>query len=223
MSEEAPLEEWQIPNEVEEADWKAKRELASAVRELSHVVVSSEGSAETFRELAASVRALTGRLEAEPSRTFRQAYADGAYYERPDFYRDRGVGLGHTNPFSGPLELRREGDKIVGEASYGDAHVGAPGLLHGGLISLLLDEVIGHVAIAQGAGVVTHSLSVRYRRPTPLRTPLRVEGWFDRQEGNRWYAHGRILVGEEVTAEAEGIFAEISGERFDKMFAATRD
>ena len=68
-----------------------------------------------------------------------------------------------------------------------------------------------------GAAVGTAQLTLRYRKPTPLGVPLRFEGWQTRVAGRRIHAAGRLLAGDLVTAEAEGVFVELSGGRVLRM------
>jgi acyl-CoA thioesterase FadM len=66
---------------------------------------------------------------------------------------------------------------------------------------------------------MTANLSVRYRRPTPLHTDLRFEGRLEGVNGRKVTAAGILLAGEEVTAEASGLFVTVSPERFASLAA----
>ncbi len=73
------------------------------------------------------------------------------------------------------LAFRREGDEVEAQAVLGDAFAGYDGLLHGGIVSTLLDEAMGW-AILEIAGrfAVTRSLRVEFRRPAMVGRPLTV-------------------------------------------------
>ncbi len=58
------------------------------------------------------------------------------------------------------------------------------------------------------------------RRPTPLDTPLRVVARHTRRDGRRIFATGELLAGGEVTAEAKGVFAEITMARARALFGS---
>ncbi len=62
--------------------------------------------------------------------------------------------------------------------------------------------------IARAPGL-TVSLSTRYRRPTRLHVESRFEAWVERVDERRTYTHGRIVQGDIVTVESEGIFARL--------------
>ncbi len=214
-----PWREWIVPEETDDARWEAKRALAAAVRRLAHATVPAEPDAAARRALAVEVNALAARVEAQPGIRNRDAYANGDIRARAIQFKDRTTGLGHANPFAGPIQLSKEGDRVVGEVTFGPAHVGAPGLVHGGLVGLVLDEVLGHVCMDLGAGVVTHTLRVRYKSPTPLDVPLRAEAWLlGRDERGRFLVRGELKAGETLCAEAEGTFVNVRGERFKKLF-----
>lgn len=50
-------------------------------------------------------------------------------------------------------------------------------VLHGGFVALLLDEVMGKLAMSLGMPAVTADLSIRYLKPVPTGRLLRVRGW----------------------------------------------
>ena len=85
---------------------------------------------------------------------------------------------GHKN--SGGLRLSFEIDKekktltttFVGNPVY----QGYDGILHGGIISTLLDEAMAKLSYELGYGTVTASLEIRFKHPAPILKPLRVSG-----------------------------------------------
>lgn len=56
-------------------------------------------------------------------------------------------------------------------------HEGWAGVIHGGIIAALLDEVMGWALFQQGAWGVTAQLGVRYKAPVTVGQDVRVEGW----------------------------------------------
>jgi acyl-coenzyme A thioesterase PaaI-like protein len=209
---------WVKPPETASGDdWSAQRELASALRELIARCVETRADAGLLQNVTASVRALTERLKSAPYLPAQDAFRTGTYLAEPLRFVDQGAMLGRCNPISGPLALRREGERVVGDITLGPAHGGAPGLVHGGVVATLLDEVLGHAAISTGVSVVTATLNVRYHAPTPLGVPLRCEGYIAEHSGRRYKLKGQILAGTTRTASAEGIFVDVSGDGFAKV------
>ena len=62
------------------------------------------------------------------------------------------------------------------------AYEGPPGLVHGGVVALLLDQILGGAADHAGVPGMTGTLTVRYRKGTRL-GPVRVTARVDRVEG----------------------------------------
>ncbi|HEX3607469.1 MAG TPA: PaaI family thioesterase [Candidatus Dormibacteraeota bacterium] len=91
-------------------------------------------------------------------------------------------------------------------------HVGFPGVVHGGLVSAVLDDVMGRSPLLLRRWVVTGRLEVRYRGPAPAATPLRVEGWMTGLRRRVITAAGRLLLGDRVVAEASGTYLPLTPE-----------
>jgi len=79
-------------------------------------------------------------------------------------------------------------------------------MVHGGIIALAFDELLGTTNVCLGLGGFTGTLSVRYERPTPIETELTMEAHVDRTEGRKVFTVGTISHAGEVTARAEGVF-----------------
>ncbi len=67
---------------------------------------------------------------------------------------------------------------------------------------------------------MTGTLSIRYRKPTPLLTELVFEAWVDRVDGRKIFTVGKLSADGSVTAEAQGLFIAVGHERFSKMIEA---
>jgi acyl-CoA thioesterase FadM len=80
--------------------------------------------------------------------------------------------------------------------------------------------VLGFANALSGTPGMTASLTVRYRRPTPLHTELRFEATYDKTEGRKIFTSGRLFAGDSLCAEAEGLFVSVPAERFRALFEA---
>jgi acyl-coenzyme A thioesterase PaaI-like protein len=116
--------------------------------------------------------------------------------------------VGPLNPLAPPVEAHFDGERVHGTVTLGAAYVGPPQMVHGGVIALLFDEVLGIANVCHGVGAFTGTLTVRYERPTPLERPLQLESWVERAEGRKVITRGTISHDGEVTASAEGIFIQ---------------
>lgn len=122
--------------------------------------------------------------------------------------------IGERNPLAPPVRFEARNGRLFGHVVYGAAYVGPPQSVHGGVIAATFDELLGSVNLLNETGGMTGTLTVRYRQPTPVLEMLRLEGWVDRVEGRKVFAHGTLHHGDILTAEAEGIFVQGAMERF---------
>jgi uncharacterized protein (TIGR00369 family) len=117
--------------------------------------------------------------------------------------------VGLRNPFASLTPADREvtEDKHVRFSMHlGAGYEGPPGLVHGGVSALVLDQLLGEAAAVGGAPGMTGRLTVHYRRPTPL-GDLEAEAWLEETTGRKSTVKGHIKDPEgRVTVEAEGLF-----------------
>ncbi|EON22794.1 thioesterase superfamily protein [Nocardioides sp. CF8] len=113
--------------------------------------------------------------------------------------------VGIRNPVAPPLAIVHHDDRVSAEFELSAAYEGPPSLVHGGVSALILDQLLGEAAAAAGKPGMTGTLTVRYRRATPLGA-LRGEARVDRVDGIKTYAVGHIADAEGVCVEAEGVF-----------------
>lgn len=115
--------------------------------------------------------------------------------------------IGLRNPVAPPLVVNRDSDGLLwSEFVLGAAYEGPPGSVHGGVCALVLDHLLGATAHQPERPVFTGTLTLRYRRRTPLGRPLRAEARVEHIEGVKTFAVGQLADDEGVTVEAEGIF-----------------
>jgi hypothetical protein len=127
--------------------------------------------------------------------------------------------LGRSNPLAPPIRLRLDGRTLIGEVRFGSAYEGPPGSVHGGMVAAAFDEVLGATQAMSGRPGMTGTLTIRYRTPTPLHTDLRFEAVLDRIEGRKLFCSARLLAGETLCAEAEGIFISVDFSALAKLRA----
>ncbi len=78
--------------------------------------------------------------------------------------------------------------------------------MHGGVIAELFDELLGRANIIVNKAGMTFTLTIRYRKPTPMLVPLDLVARYIGSERRKSFAWGGIYHEGELTAEAEGIF-----------------
>ena len=90
---------------------------------------------------------------------------------------------GPANPVGLKLEFAEEGGEYVTYFTPEKQHQGYMGIVHGGIVSTVLDEVMARLVHVRGLNAVTAELTVRLKRPAPLGKRLRFAGRIDSEEG----------------------------------------
>ena len=201
--------------------WPAKRELADALRALLEELNATAAPEAEIRALAATVRDAARSFAAAGHAAPGDGRA-GSLYSGMESFHDRGPLVGLANPIAPPLDLRidLEANVVRGSATFGAAHEGAPGLLHGGLLAAAVDEVLGVTTAFAGAPGMTRELTVRYERPTPIHTALHFTGRLDRADGRKLHVSCEVEANGVRTATAHGLFIQVGGEKFAEFARA---
>jgi len=112
--------------------------------------------------------------------------------------------------------------EIRGRANFGFRYEGPPTCVHGGVIAETFDEVMGMANLAAARGGMTGTLTVRYRRPTPLLTDLVVVARCLGQEGRKIRTWAALYHDNVLTAEAEAVFIELPEATFAAIAEANQ-
>ncbi|HVB76294.1 MAG TPA: PaaI family thioesterase [Candidatus Nitrosotalea sp.] len=85
-------------------------------------------------------------------------------------------GCGERNPDGLGMRFVDQGGESVCEFTVDGRFQSWAGIVHGGIVSLLLDEAVGWAAWHAGHPGVTAKLEVRLRQPLRIGDPVRVSG-----------------------------------------------
>ncbi|TET55013.1 MAG: PaaI family thioesterase, partial [Anaerolineales bacterium] len=90
-----------------------------------------------------------------------------------------------------------------------DRFQGYPGVVHGGIVTAVLDEVAVRAAMIETGHeqmMATAKMEIRFRQPTPTEEPLVAVGWVTRTSRVGTVARGEIRLADgTVTAECEAL------------------
>lgn len=114
--------------------------------------------------------------------------------------------IGRLNPAAPPAEFWVEGVEVHGRMNLSAVYAGPPGMVHGGIIAMVFDELLGVVNVVNDKGGYTGTLKVVYQRPTPLLKEITLRAWPSGSEGRKLFVSGEMVSDGVVTASAEGIF-----------------
>ncbi len=190
-----------------------RNRLAAAMRRLTDVVVGRPMADDAYTSAADEVERLASDLEAVAGEGKRPRSQPDITGKPQDFFSTSPI-IGLANPISPPVTIWAvEGDdglpELRGRAHFSYAYEGPPTCVHGGVIAELFDEFLGSATIIRGRAGMTGTLTVRYRKPTPLMTDLDIVARRTTIEGRKIFAWGGIYHEGVLTAEAEGIFIEV--------------
>jgi acyl-coenzyme A thioesterase PaaI-like protein len=203
MSEAAPG----FPDREQFASPERSR-LAEAVRRAIDVVMTVEDATGAQMETAAeSIEAATALLAGPRAVTPEGLRRTSRDRDHGD-YLPRSPIVGESSPLAPPIAWEWVPPRILGRVVFGAAYEGPPGYVHGGIIALAFDEMLGMANIASGHPGMTGTLKVRYRRPTPLYREVRFEAWVDRVEGRRIMTRGTLSCADDLCAECDGVFVQ---------------
>lgn len=98
---------------------------------------------------------------------------------------------------------------------------GYPGVLHGGIVGAIIDEISGRAHMGSDASVprfmFTAKLEIKYRQNVPIGQPLRIVGKAGRSRAKSAEAWAGIYLVEsgELLAEGNTLLIDVREERFD--------
>ncbi len=119
------------------------------------------------------------------------------------------------------LQYRLAGDRVATTWVPGDDHAGFPGVVHGGLIAAVLDDVMGRCSVLRRQWVVTGRLETRFREVAPLGAALLVEGWTTRFTRRVMRAESRMTLPDgTVVAEGSGTYLPVPEALVGRMIDA---
>jgi acyl-coenzyme A thioesterase PaaI-like protein len=93
-----------------------------------------------------------------------------------------------------------------------DIHQGFEGIIHGGILSALLDEAMAKLAFNLGIPAVTAEMTVKFKAPSAPGEELFIYGRITQETRKLILAEARIHRGPVVIAEAVGKLLRISTE-----------
>ncbi len=177
--------------------------LAESMRSLADASLRTTVSPDVVAEVRKEIDLLTARLRKEqiPGHFGVSLSSEGTV---------RGYGnavVGLRNPIAPPLEVGRSDEgRAWSSFQLGALYEGPPGMVHGGVAALVLDQLLGEAAAAGGSPGMTGTLTLRYEQATPLGS-CSGEAWIDSVDGVKTIVKGELRRADgETTVRAEGVF-----------------
>ncbi len=212
------LSHWEASAAEASGAWAEKRRLTAAMRLVIERLVLSDAPEDELRVAADRLEQYAEHLKGHRRKTGYEGFAETSPSGDPGAFFDRSPLIGLANPLAPPIRIRPTGELTAeGVVTFGSAYEGPPGCVHGGFVAAAFDEVLGFAQSLTGQPGFTGTLTVIYRKPTPLLAELRFETRIDRVEGRKIFASGQVFAEDLMTAEASAIFVSADREKYERL------
>jgi acyl-coenzyme A thioesterase PaaI-like protein len=175
---------------------------AGAIRRLAGLLLSLEHDHPTVDAMLTQIadweRGLAGAVTPDPTP---RIGPDGGETQR--VYLDHSSDAGAFNPCFPEYTFDHLGAETAsGRVTFPVVYEGPPGLVHGGFLAVFFDSITQHQSCAARLTGKTRSLTVTFRRPTPILTELRFDIVRSQSDG-RVTSTARLLLDDEVLCIGE--------------------
>ncbi len=120
---------------------------------------------------------------------------------------------GRKNPHGLYMTFYDNGEnEVFSEYTVTEDYQSYPGIVHGGIVAAMLDEVVGRVSMIDDHHhfMMSVKLEVKYRHPVPTNTPLKVIGRIVKLRGRLGQAVGEIVLPDgTIAAESAMTLADV--------------
>ena len=116
---------------------------------------------------------------------------------------------GQDNPFSFGLKFKKSDDGAVSTTFTGNSNLqGYIGVMHGGVLSALLDTAMAQCLLHQDIEAVTGELTVRYLEQVDCDTTLDIKAWIDSSLPPLYHVKSQIRIGNKIVCKGKARFME---------------
>jgi acyl-coenzyme A thioesterase PaaI-like protein len=131
---------------------------------------------------------------------------------------------GSLNEHGLHLDLHVDGDRCWTETELAERFQGWDGIAHGGIVATLLDEAMAWSLAATDNWGVTARMSIVFRKPIPIGTRIRAEGWMTERRRRVIDTAARIVDAAtgEVLATSDATYVAADDERKAQLQARYR-
>ncbi|ACV64623.1 thioesterase superfamily protein [Desulfofarcimen acetoxidans DSM 771] len=109
-------------------------------------------------------------------------------------------GCSPQNPIGLKLKFIHDGDICRSYFTGSREHEGWPGIMHGGLLTTLLDEVMAQWLYERDIMAMTVEINVKFSKPVPIGQQFAVEGKQESKKGRLIVLEGQVLLSDGTVA-----------------------
>lgn len=180
-----PIERWYFG----EQPLDQTRDLAIVLRDLMGTAVGLEAASPELATAITELRALNERLAAAGPADLRPRVGPSPSDDQR-VYLDHSRDIGEYNAAFPRYAISVADDRAEGTVEFPVVYEGPPGVVHGGFLAVFFDCMFQHLSCDMGRAGKTKTLSLRYRRPTPVGKELQ-------------YSAQRVVTDEAIEFTAE--------------------
>ena len=111
-----------------------------------------------------------------------------------DMHENLCFGCGQNNPIGLKLSFTKDGDILQAEYTPDKVYQGWPGIVHGGILTCLLDEAMSYAAYYEGVTCLTASMHIRLRQPVIVEEPLVITALVTKNRKKLIETTGRVCL-----------------------------
>lgn len=130
---------------------------------------------------------------------------------------------GDKNEIGMNLPFDYDGDVATTEYTAEPRFEGYKEILHGGIVTALLDEVMAKAIFGRRILVATVEVKVKFKKPVKTGERIKLEGRCTGERGSLVFAASKATLPDgTVAAEAEGKFFRLEGEKKEEWLAGLK-
>jgi acyl-coenzyme A thioesterase PaaI-like protein len=136
---------------------------------------------------------------------------------------------GVENPCGLKIRFHNDGyHRSLARVTLGEQYQSYPGIVHGGILTTILDETMGRAILAEDGSddisqarfMFTVKMETRFRKSVPLNEEFIVRGRVEQDRGRMVQVSGEVVLGDGMVAvEASATLVTIPPEQVDQMLS----
>ena len=131
-------------------------------------------------------------------------------------------GCGASNPIGLRLRYQADDKCLKTEFIPRDEHQGWPGIVHGGIITSLLYEVLENFPYYEGIIVMMKNMETRFRRPANIGEKIVAKSWLVERSGRNINISATLTTErDELIAEGKAVLVELTQDRIERLGLAS--
>jgi|SRR5690554_1425491 len=182
-----------------------------SLRQLIDNLVHTDASPDALAVLNQQILALSENFSKKPAKRPIPHFNNHLASSQPNLALPYSPICGPFNPVAPPVDLSfdKEKQQLIGRLCAQRVYEGPQGLLHGGIISAIYDQILAMLSTCLDRPSFTAYLTIQYCKPTPLFEDLVFTAWVDAIEGRKAFIKGHCTLHGDILTEAEGLFIHV--------------